>query len=199
MLVGDPAAVRFLGLHLPYSPRMRCAIESCVRASPNLNGSMLKPLFLFSCLLSTPALAADWTFEGGNTPIAYADNGEAQFQFACRGGDLAMAYWVRKPGATVAAASSLSLAMNAGGGHVSASGETSFAQDFPMIHLDGSSVLIRGPVARQWAQTAQQARDSMELAFVKTGSSAGPDFLEQQRFGAKGSSVAIARVLSFCE
>ena len=159
---------------------------------------MLKPLFLFLCLLSTPALAADWEFEGGATPIAYADNGKAQFQFACRGGDLAMAYWVRKPGATVGAASSLSLAMNASGGHVSASGETSFAQDFPMIHLDGSSVLIRGPVARQWARTAQRARDTIELAFVKTGSGAGPKFLEQQRFGATGSSVAIATVLADC-
>jgi len=169
----------------------------CTRVS-NLNRSMLKQLFLYLCLLSTPALATDWKFEGGATPIAYADNGKAQFQFACRGGDLAMAFWVRKPGSTVAAASTLSLAMNTSGGHVSASGDTSFAQDFPMIHLDGSSVLIRGPVARQWAGTAQRARETMELAFVKTASSAGPDFLEQQRFGATGSSVAIARVLAEC-
>ena len=159
---------------------------------------MLKPLLLLTFLLSAPALAADWKFEGGATPIAYADNGEAQFQFACRGGDLAMAYWVRKPGATVAASSSLSLAMNASRGHVSASGDTRFAQDFPMIHLDGSSVLIRGPVARQWARTAQQARETVELAFVKFASGKGPDFLEQQRFSAKGSSAAIASVLAEC-
>lgn len=177
---------------------MRCAIKFCVRATSNLNGSMLKPLFLSLCLLSTPALAAEWKFEGGATPIAYADNGKAQFQFACRGGDLAMAYWVRKPGAAVAAASSLSLAMNASGGHVAGNGDTSFAQDFPVIHVDGSSVLIRGPVARQWAQKAQRARDTMELAFVRTGSKDGPDFLEQQRFGGMGSSAAIARVLSDC-
>lgn len=119
---------------------------------------MLKPLFLLLCLLPAPVLANDWKFEGGNTPIAYVDNGKAQFQFACRGGDLAMAYWVRQPGTVVAASSALSLALNAKGGAVSAAADTSFAQDFPMIHLDGSSVLIRGPVARQWARTAQQAR-----------------------------------------
>jgi outer membrane scaffolding protein for murein synthesis (MipA/OmpV family) len=159
---------------------------------------MLKPLSLFLCLLSFPAFAADWKFEGGATPIAYADNGQAQFQFACRGGDLAMAYWVREPGATVAAAPSLSLAMNAGGGNVSAGGDTGFAQDFPMIHHDGSSVIIRGPVARQWARTAQQARETMELAFVKSRASSGLDFLDRQRFGATGSAAAIAKVLANC-
>lgn len=170
----------------------------CTRFSPNLNWSMLKPLFLIICLLPFPAFAADWKFEGGATPIAYADNGKAQFQFACRGGDLAMAFWVRKPGATVATSLALSLAMNASGGNVSAGSDTSFAQDFPMIHLNGSSVLIRGPVARQWARTAQKAREAMELAFVRTASSDGPDFLDQQRFGATGSSAAIARVMADC-
>lgn len=159
---------------------------------------MLKPLLLAMCLLTVPAVAADWTFEGGRTPIAYTDNGKAQFQFACRGGDLAMAYWVKQPDAAVASASTLSLAMNASGGKVSTGSGTTFAQDFPVIHLDGSSVLIRGPVARQWARAAQQARNNLELAFVRTGSSKGPRFLDQQRFGATGSLSAIAKVLADC-
>jgi len=170
----------------------------CTRVFPNLNWSMLKALFVFLCLLRLPAFAADWKFEGGATPIAYADNGKAQFQFACRGGDLAMAYWVRQPGATVATSLALSLAMNARGGNVSAGGDTSFAQDFPMIHSDGSSVLVRGPVARQWARTTQRAVETVELAFVRTASSDGPEFLEQHRFGSTGSSAAIAKVLADC-
>ncbi len=136
--------------------------------------------------------------EGGETPIAYVDNDDAQFQFACRGGDLAMAYWVRKPGEVVAAAQSLSLAMNSSGGNVSDGNGTGFAQDFPMIQYDGSSVLIRGPVARQWARTAQQAVESIELAFVKSKSSGELEFLDRRRFGAKGSSGGIAKVLGQC-
>ena len=108
---------------------------------------MLKALSVCFCLglMWVPAHASQWKFEGGATPIAYADNKDAQFQFACRGGSLAMAYWVKHPEATVAAARSLSLAMNAGGGSVSAGSDTSFAQDSPTIQNDGSSVLIRGP------------------------------------------------------
>jgi hypothetical protein len=159
---------------------------------------MLKPLSLLFCLLALPAYAADWKYEGGATPIAYADNGKAQFQFACRGGDLAMAYWVREPSAQVAAAQSLSLAINAVGGSVSTGKDTGFAQDFPMLHYDGSSVLIRGPVARQWARTAQQALETMELAFVKSKPGSGLDFLDRQRFGARGSSSAIGKVLATC-
>lgn len=158
---------------------------------------MLKPLVVFLCLMSAPALASDWKFEGGVTPIAYADNGEAQFQFACRGGDLAMAYWVRKPSATVAAAASLSLALNTSG-RVSVGNDTRFAQDFPLIHHDGSSVLVRGPVARQWARTAQQAPETMELGFVRSTAGNAMDFLDRQQFGAAGSSVAIAQVLAEC-
>lgn len=168
------------------------------RYFPNLNGSMLKLLSFCLCLLSVPAVAADWKFEGGATPIAYADNKDAQFQFACRGGDLTMAYWVRKPDAAVAVAPSLSLAMNAGGGKVSAGSDTGFAQDFPMIHNDGSSLVVRGPVARQWARNAQQARESIELAFVDSKGSGGLDFRDRQRFGIKGSSAAIAKVLADC-
>lgn len=160
--------------------------------------SMLKTLLLTVLLLPGPAVASDWTFEGGRTPIAYTENGKAQFQFACRGGDLAMAYWVKAPDAVVAGSSVLSLAMNTSGGKVSAGSDTTFAQDFPVIHLDGSSVLIRGPVARQWARAAQRASTALELAFVKTGSNSGPRFLDQQRFGVKGSQSAIAKVLADC-
>ena len=159
---------------------------------------MLKPLLMCLCLFSVPAAAADWKYEGGVTPIAYADNEQAQFQFACRGGDLAMAYWIRKPDTVVAEAQSLSLAMNAGGSDVSTGSDTGFAQDFPMIHHDGSSVLIRGPVAKQWARTAQHASESMELAFVESTTTGGLQFLDRQRFGAKGSSAAIAKVLDDC-
>ncbi len=39
-------------------------------------------------VLATPAMAEQWRYEGGATPIAWFDNGDAQFQFACRGGTL---------------------------------------------------------------------------------------------------------------
>ena len=48
-------------------------------------------------LVAAPAGAAEWAYEDLGVPIAYADNGKAQFQFACRGGDLAMGFWVRAP------------------------------------------------------------------------------------------------------
>ena len=67
-----------------------------------------------------------------------------------------------------------------------------------MIHHDGSSVPIRGPVARQWARTAQRAIESMELAFVKSRTSGGLEFQDKQSFGAKGSSAAITKVLADC-
>ncbi|KKB82552.1 hypothetical protein VW35_00220 [Devosia soli] len=159
---------------------------------------MRTPFLFVLSLLSLPAFAADWKYEGGATPIAYADNGAAQFQFACRGSVLAMAYWVKKPSASVAGSSSLSLAMNSGGGSVSAGADTRFAQDFPTIHNDGSSLLIRGPVAQQWARAAQQAGETIELAFVSTHAAGKPTFLDTQKFGAKGSSAAIAKVLGHC-
>ncbi|WEK02926.1 MAG: hypothetical protein P0Y65_11975 [Candidatus Devosia phytovorans] len=159
---------------------------------------MLKPVLICLCLLAAPAAAAEWKFEGGSTPIAYFDNVHAQFQFACRGGDLAMAYWVRKPGAEVAAASSLSIAINTSGSAVSSGSDTSFAQDLPVIDSDGSSVIVRGPVARQWARLAQGAGDTIHLAFVRTKSNGGLEFLDSQSFGAKGSSAAIGKVLDRC-
>ena len=58
-------------------------------------------------LLAATVNAAEWLYEDLGTPIAYFDNGAAQFQFACRGGDLAMGFWVRSPHRQVAAATSL--------------------------------------------------------------------------------------------
>ncbi len=92
----------------------------------------------------------------------------------------------------------MSLAINAAGNKVSAGSDTNFAQDFPLIHSDGSSVLVRGPVARQWAQLAQDARDSINMAFARTQSGGGLEFLDRHTFGAKGSSGAIGQVLARC-
>ena len=151
-------------------------------------------------LLYTPALAEQWRYEGGSTPIAWFDNGPAQFQFACRGGQLAMGFWVRAPDASVAQATTLSLAItpDAGSdGTVSTSAGTSFAQDMPLIHLDGTSMIIRGPVARQWARIAQGARDTIRVAFVRQSGN-GLDTFDRQLFGAKGSKSMIAQVLGKC-
>lgn len=138
--------------------------------------------------LATPVAAADWQYEGGSVPIAWVDNGAAQFQFACRGGDLAMGFWVRAPHKSVAGAATMSVAIAPDGGGAS------YAQDMPMIHADGSSVIVRGPVARQWAKLAQQARETMRVAFVR----AGGERLDGNDFGARGSNAAIRRVLERC-
>lgn len=151
-------------------------------------------------LLVTPALAADWAYEGGATPIAWHDNGAAQFQFACRGGQLAMGFWVRAPAASVAAGSVMSLAITpdpAPGSKPTAAGRTSFAQDMPLIHLEGSSAVIRGPVARQWARIAQSARQDIRVAFVRQAGQ-GLEVFDSQLFGATGSSGTIAQVLATC-
>src|SRR5262245_53271577 len=100
---------------------------------------MLKPLTAaLALLLATPAIAEDWRYEGGNIPIAYVDNGVAQFHFACRGGELAMGFWVRAPQRQVAGAAAMNLALTV-------AGDTSFAQDMPLIHSEGSSMIVRGP------------------------------------------------------
>lgn len=159
---------------------------------------MLKPLSVVLCLcLASPVLASEWKYEGGGVPIAYVDNGEAQFQFACRGGDLAMGFWVRKPSAEVSAATSMSLAIN-GESAISAAGGTSFAQDMPLIHSDGSSVVVRGPVARQWALIAQKAKQTIRVGYVRTKAQGELDVFDGNGFGAKGSNAAIARVLRQC-
>jgi len=157
-------------------------------------------LAALSLLLVTPVVAEEWKYEGGNVPIAWFDNGAAQFQFACRGGQLAMGFWVRKPEAAVAGMAALSLAITpdpAAGSKVTGGAGTSFAQDMPLVHSDGSSVIVRGPVARQWARIAQGARKDMRVAYVRPAGS-GLDVFDANIFGAKGSSGTIAKVLAKC-
>lgn len=159
-------------------------------------------LIAFTLALTLPnvALAEDWAYEGGDVPIAYIDNGKAQFQFACRGGDLAMGFWVRAPHHQVTGAASMSMAITpdaAAGAKVAADAGSRFAQDMPLIHSDGASMIVRGPVARQWAKIAQQAKSAVQLAFVRHGKS-GLDVYDANRFGAGGSSSAIQKVLDTC-
>ena len=152
-------------------------------------------------LLATAASAQEWMYEDQGVPIAYFDNGNAQFQFACRGGDLAMGFWVRAPHRQVAGATAMNLAITpdpADGSDVSAAGGTSFAQDIPLIHSDGSSMIVRGPVARQWARIAQRAGDAVRVAYVRKNAKGGLEVFDSNAFGAKGSSAAIKRVLDRC-
>lgn len=145
-------------------------------------------------LLPAPAFAADWNYEGGATPIAYVDTGAAQLQFACRGGDLAMGFWVRQPTRSVASAATMSVALTPD----PPGGSTIYAQDMPLIHSDGSSVIVRGPVARQWAVTAQRARSQLQVAYARHGNSGGLDYLDAATFSARGSAAAIRQVLAHC-
>ena len=150
---------------------------------------------------TTLAAAEEWSYEGGSVPIAYLDNGTAQFQFACRGGDLAMGFWVRAPDQQVAGAATMSLAITPDpteGAGVSASEGASFAQDMPLIHSDGTSAIVRGPVARQWARIAQRAKGNIQLAYVRTKASGALEAFDVSIFSAKGSSAAIKRVLDRC-
>lgn len=152
-------------------------------------------------LLATPAFADAWRYENASVPIAYFDNGAAQLQFACRGGDLALGFWVRKPDAQVAQAGSMSVAItpdSADTGTVAATSGTSFAQEIPLIHSDGSSVVVRGPVARQWARIAQQAGQTIRVAYVRQKASGGLEAFDANVFGAKGSRAAIGKVLERC-
>ena len=152
-------------------------------------------------MLAPAAAAEEWQYEGGSVPIAYIDNGPAQFQFACRGGDLAMGFWVRAPNRQVAGAGTMSVAISADpseGAAISAAGGSSFAPDQPLIHADGSSVIVRGPVARQWARIAQRARSTIAVAYVRPGAGGKLEVFDANRFGAKGSSSAIGKVLERC-
>jgi hypothetical protein len=157
---------------------------------------------IFSFALSAPVLAEEpWRYEGGATPIAWFDTGAAQFQFACRGGTLTMGFWVKSPDKAVTGVQSISLAITPDavtGSRVSAGGGTSFAQDMPLVHLEGSSVIVRGPVAKQWARIAQQARQSMRVAFVRTKGGGAFDALDAHVFGARGSKTMIGKVLEKC-
>jgi hypothetical protein len=141
-------------------------------------------------VLVTTAAAAEWQYEDLGTPIAYFDNGRAQFQFACRGGDLAMGFWVRAPHRTVAAAASMHLAITPDGAG------TSYAQDIPLIHSDGTSMIVRGPVARQWASIAQRAKATIRVAYVRKQGAL--EVFDSNDFGASGSAAAIKRVLDRC-
>lgn len=152
-------------------------------------------------LLATAAGAEEWMYEDVGMPIAYFDNGDAQFQFACRGGDLAMGFWVRKPHKQVAGGAAMNLAITpdpAKDADVSAAAGTSFAQDIPLIHSDGTSMIVRGPVARQWARIAQQAKASIRVAYVRTNTRGGLEVFDSNAFSAKGSSAAIRKVLDRC-
>jgi len=153
------------------------------------------------CLaLIVPAAAEQWRYEGGATPIAWFDNGDTQFQFACRGGTLTMSFWVRKPDASIADANAISLAItpDPASGAAPLAGNTSFAQDMPLVHLDGSSVIVRGPVARQWARIAQNARETIWVAFVRVKSSGSFEPVDASSFGTVGSKAMIGKVLGQC-
>lgn len=152
-------------------------------------------------LLATTAGAEEWSYEDLGVPIAYVDNGGAQLQFACRGGDLALGFWVRAPHREVAVATAMNLAITpdpAEGTEGSAPAGSSFAQDMPLIHSDGSSMIVRGPVARQWARIAQQAKGAVRVAYVRTNKQGALEVFDSNAFGAKGSSAAIRKVLDRC-
>jgi hypothetical protein len=158
-------------------------------------------ILLFLLAASTAASAQEWSYEDGGVPIAYIDNGGAQLQFACRGGDLALGFWVRAPHREVARAGAMNLAITpdpAGGTEGAVPAGSSFAQDMPLIHSDGSSMIVRGPVARQWAVIAQRARETIRVAYVRPKAGGGLDVFDSNAFGAKGSSAAIKRVLDRC-
>jgi len=150
---------------------------------------------LLLSLIATAASAAEWQYEDLGTPIAYFDNGAAQFQFACRGGDLAMGFWVRSPHHTVATASSMSLAI-APDPASSGMADASFAQDMPLIHSDGTSMIVRGPVAQSWARIAQRAKATIRVAYVRKRGKV--EIFDSNDFGASGSSTAIRKVLDRC-
>ena len=160
----------------------------------------MRRLLLALCFALLPtAASADWLFEDASIPIAYADNGKAQFQFACRGGDLAMGYWVRAPHRTVAGAAALNLAISpdpAKSSDASALPNASFAQDMPLIHSDGTSMIVRGPVAQAWARIAQKAKSTIRVAYVRKHGSL--EIFDANDFGASGSSAAIRKVLDRC-
>ena len=72
----------------------------------------------------------------------------------------------------------------------------SFAQDMPLIHSGGTSMVVRGPVARAWAAIAQKAKRNVRVAYVrKTGDL---EIFDSNDFGAAGSAAAIKRVLGRC-
>jgi hypothetical protein len=112
-----------------------------------------------------------------------------------------MGFWVRAPHRQVADSTTMHLAITPDpeeGAAASATAGTSFAQDLPLIHNDGTSMIVRGPVARQWARIAQRARNVIRLAYVRTDSQGGLEVFDSNAFTAKGSSAAITKVLDRC-
>jgi hypothetical protein len=149
-------------------------------------------------LIAPAAIAAEWVFENTDLPVAYFDNGAAQFQFACRS-DLAMMFWVREPHGSVAKATSMHLAITpdpAKGPASSSLEDASFAQDIPLIHGGGAWVMVRGPVAKSWARIAQNAAHTIRIAYVRKDGEL--TVFDSNDFGAKGSSAAIGKVLDHC-
>ncbi|MEO6395304.1 MAG: hypothetical protein ABIO40_05290 [Devosia sp.] len=150
-------------------------------------------------LLATPASAGEWLYEDLGVPIAYFDNGAAQLQFACRGGDFTLGFWVRVPHREVAQAASMNLAITpdpAGQSGASSTTGASFAQGLPLIHSDGTSMIVRGPVAARWARIAQRAVNTIRVAYVRKQTEL--ESFDSNDFGAKGSSAAIQKVLDRC-
>ena len=149
----------------------------------------------------TAASSAEWQYEDLGVPIAYFDNGAAQLQFACRGGDLTLGFWVRAPHRQVAGARAMNLAITpdpAAGTEGSPPAGSSFAQDIPLIHSDGSSMIVRGPVARQWAGIAQRAKAIIRVAYVRSRGKGVLEVFDSNEFGANQSSAAIKKVLDRC-
>jgi hypothetical protein len=152
-------------------------------------------LTALAALLATAATAAEWVYEAGDVPIAYVDNGAAQFQFACRG-DLAMGYWVKVPHKSVAGAASMHVAITADPKGADALSGASFAQDIPLLHGGGTWVIVRGPVAQSWARIAQRAKGTIRVAYVRKAGAL--EAFDSNDFGARGSAAAIRKVLDHC-
>ena len=162
---------------------------------------MLRGMIGVAALLwASAAGAADWRYENPGMPIAYADTGDAQFHFACRGGDLAMGFGVLSPDAAVAGATTMNLAITPDPAEGSAPGAagSNFAQEIPLVHSQGSWMIVRGPVARQWARIAQQAKASLRVSFVRSDGAGKLEFFDGTLFGASGSAAAIKQVLDRC-
>jgi hypothetical protein len=66
----------------------------------------------------------------------------------------------------------------------------------PLIHSDGASMIVRGPVAQQWARIAQKAKSTIRVAYVRKQGAL--EVFDSNDFGASGSSAAIKKVLDRC-
>jgi hypothetical protein len=59
-------------------------------------------------------------------------------------------------------------------------------------------MIVRGPVARQWAGIAQRAEAIIRVAYVRSNSKGRLEVFDSNEFGAKQSSAAIKKVLDRC-